>query len=87
MVLELLLISENYQQRSINNRPKTISDGILEPLLITLSVVVSVIHLKHERLVHGNTELTSIISSRPSMISTKQPCVRWIWTPMILDLL
>jgi hypothetical protein len=39
MVLEPLLISEIYQQRYINSSTKTDSDGILEPLLITLSVV------------------------------------------------
>jgi hypothetical protein len=38
--LEPLLISGNYQQRSINSEPKTASDSILEPLLMTFSIVV-----------------------------------------------
>jgi hypothetical protein len=40
MVLEPLLISGIYQQRYINNGPKTVSDGILKPLLMIFSVVV-----------------------------------------------
>jgi hypothetical protein len=39
-VLEPLLISGIDQQRYINSGPKTASDGILEPLMMTFSVVV-----------------------------------------------
>jgi hypothetical protein len=40
LIIEPLLISGNYQQRSINNGHKTASDAILEPLLMTISVIM-----------------------------------------------
>jgi hypothetical protein len=37
-ILEPRLISENYQQRSINSGTKTDSDRILKPLMMTFSI-------------------------------------------------